>query len=726
MSGSPGENGGGSGDGGKLAPASASDTSGFQLQLRPVEPTEFSNVDTVAAAVQEDGELRFVSVNGQLLKTQAAVRAPKRGRHLFLTPDECFMTNRMRTFLLLDDPDPPAESDDSDPAMELNNGRTFNRVALFPHGVPNPATAHDANDSSLRWHFAATQPQETKKHGAQPKLVRVDVDIRNVRRVDATTRLTLRLTNCASKESATATFSPKATKGSFCASFVASGVSPGLYTVELSQFGPGLRGAHVHGIVLRQRNPLHVVRMRWRPYALHNTFRCKQLGKHGADAWMFSLCKTSAGEGFYVAVTTPFGYVGVVLGEDGKVTMPNGLNFSMWSHGRNESRPPLHHRPHFLALDGGAGAKTRKFGHEGFGIKVAGTSRPWKYQHNKWYTFALTVVDEPDQVFADGRIYTFAVWTWSQGKREWQRFAVGRDFFTRKMVSGLNLSAFVEVIGQPHVHRSGDVRREIECRMFARSWGTQHWHRVDDVQLPATNEPENKLRQAKFESFCLSMGGVRMEPARKHQSWATLTSGACTIPDTNSCVGGLSTDHAPSSQNDIKLNHTFQGHDYDASLGKGDVHTELWQTDRDTEGNKDIAQEAEVSRAPDYMQPDKTMKLARAMVYPSIVDVEPIQASRNTADATATTTASKLRFTVHIPAELGDHNVVTIAAGAEDGLSLPEEWDMLFDSGTHDSGEVEIDVPVAKLPDGKLTGLVARVKVTNDAIQVWSDDGFDF
>jgi len=212
-----------------------------------------------------------------------------------------------------------------------------------------------------------------------------------------------------------------------------------------------------------------VLRKRWRPAAAHTRF-VSSAAPDGVRMWIMEMDAVPGELGFYAPITTPFGYYGPTWLADGRVN--TGMNFSLWSYGRNQKEPPIGELSHLLAI-GDRNAKFSGFGHEGTGVKIRDWE-PLKGRQGQSQAFALRV--EPGRDFNTYHSYFYAA---DEGR--WRLFGTGRQKAKRRPLTNLTVGSFVEVPGPPQRQRTGSTIRRMRYRGWVSRDG-KDWHALDTMK----------------------------------------------------------------------------------------------------------------------------------------------------------------------------------------------------------------------------------------------------
>lgn len=237
---------------------------------------------------------------------------------------------------------------------------------------------------------------------------------------------------------------------------------------------------------------LSVIRIRWRPNACHTTFSSSETKQ--VDAWVMSL-KPHHTQKAYCPMTTPFGYYGMNL-----PPAPNQVpNFSLWSYGTKDPKPPTHQLSRILAI-GDPDAEFGEFHHEGHGVKVrGGFSDMWK--DSKEYIFGLRIQKEENQM------YSYYAYYWDQ--TNWKLFAMGQQY-RKKPFKSMKIGSFIEVTGGPDFQRSGHFPREVSYFGYCRDKEVQTWHQLDQVEDKKSKALlSDKKRKIRDQRFVCSTGGFK-------------------------------------------------------------------------------------------------------------------------------------------------------------------------------------------------------------------------
>lgn len=195
-----------------------------------------------------------------------------------------------------------------------------------------------------------------------------------------------------------------------------------------------------------------VIRKRWRPAAAHTKFSSSVAPKQ-VRLWIMEMDAVPSDLGFYSPITTPFGYYGPTWKADG--TVNSGMNFSLWSYGRNQPQPPFSQLSHLIGI-GNLKAKFGRFGHEGTGVKIRDWE-PLEGQQGQRQAFALRL--EPGEIYD-----TYSSYYYSTKKERWEFFGAGRKHNNGKPLDSLWVGSFVEVPGPPSVQRTGVYPRRMKYR----------------------------------------------------------------------------------------------------------------------------------------------------------------------------------------------------------------------------------------------------------------------
>ncbi len=239
------------------------------------------------------------------------------------------------------------------------------------------------------------------------------------------------------------------------------GLAPGFHTVRVQvvqNSKPGQFVGPLHYIKLSANRPLSIVRERWRPLATHIVFRASTANKIKVHRLVMCLEQIPSLISF-APVTTPFGYYGPVIDENGQA---QGMNFSIWSYGRDQKHkpPPKREWSHLVAL-GHPDMKFGEFFHEGSGVKPR-ISKTFLQDWKPPYAVALTFSCEPTP-FGEGFHTLYTGHYWIGG--EWKLFAAGKEYTVRRKTS-LRPTAFIEVAGAAARQRTNHVPRIVSYQGF--------------------------------------------------------------------------------------------------------------------------------------------------------------------------------------------------------------------------------------------------------------------
>jgi hypothetical protein len=253
--------------------------------------------------------------------------------------------------------------------------------------------------------------------------------------------------------------------------WVTTVTGPGRHLVSVVCTGEVSRETRLHWVELAGPAVTNggVLRKRWRPAAAHTAFY-STAASDGVRMWVMEMDAVPGELGFYAPITTPFGYYGPTWLADGRVN--TGMNFSLWSYGRNEKEPPINELSHLLAI-GNPEAKFGGFGHEGTGVKI----RDWEPlagRQGQAQAFALRV--EPGRDFN-----TYFSYFYAADEKRWRLFGVGRQKPKRRPVTHLGVGSFVEVPGPPPRQRTGSTIRRMRYRGWVSRDGAE-WHPLDRMK----------------------------------------------------------------------------------------------------------------------------------------------------------------------------------------------------------------------------------------------------
>lgn len=282
-----------------------------------------------------------------------------------------------------------------------------------------------------------------------------------------------------------------------------------------------LHGAASLGRVLKVRlsgpsmTDDYLLRARWRPAAIHGSFRSSSFDATGLASDLFVMEQVADHSSptsldFYSPISTSFGYYGSVFDKvpgdpDGRFTA-SSPNFSMWNYGRDADPPPLPQFSHLLAL-GHPDLIFGGFNHEGTGVKPrTGPQGGWPLAGTPLDSFVSALAYQPAD--AD-EVHPFTRYTgsfWDPGEQRWRLYAVGN----KQGVESFRLpSSFIEVPGPPTRQRTGHIVR----RMLYRGWirdTAGGWHLIDSQTVGAgPGDIVNKIWDATPDGWLTrAMGGI--------------------------------------------------------------------------------------------------------------------------------------------------------------------------------------------------------------------------
>lgn len=259
------------------------------------------------------------------------------------------------------------------------------------------------------------------------------------------------------------------------------------------------------------KNKTYAVRSRWRPSAIHSKFVSTESPKF--MTWVMGIKALNPIMSCYAPVTSPFGYYGFVLNKDGTVT--KGINFSLWSFGMKEEKPPTHKLSRILAI-GDPNSTFGHFDHEGTGVKIRNFNHVFQSNTSKEYTLALRMRDEPKYVYQDGQIYTYFAYYWDESCDTWKLYGIGQKFRKGKPLSSLFARSFVEVPGPPNKERSGHVKRSVTYRGWVQNKETNEWtqlNKMEGIQKGLTEQN----RYIQDGQFVATMGGTRKKKYKNNK-----------------------------------------------------------------------------------------------------------------------------------------------------------------------------------------------------------------
>ena len=272
-----------------------------------------------------------------------------------------------------------------------------------------------------------------------------------------------------------------------------------------------------------------VLRARWRPAAVHTTFRCSNTSN--VSAWVCKQRKVDdALLGAFSPMSSGTGYVGIGMDRDGQAGN-SGMPFSAWVHGDDEPIPPTNEWSFFTAI-GNPDAYIRVFHHEGNGVKIEKYDTLWVGNTSKDYVTCLKVNPQPFAKFSNGVLLTYtafwfdedAVRPGTQEKGVWRLYAELQAFKPR--YAGLKLGGFVEVTGGSEEQRTGHVVRGVKYQMYAKDKNTNSWHLVDRMAVGEAGQITEKNWTVAHDHFEARNGGVpqRLLPSTKEVGLAAVPS----------------------------------------------------------------------------------------------------------------------------------------------------------------------------------------------------------
>lgn len=285
-------------------------------------------------------------------------------------------------------------------------------------------------------------------------------------------------------------------------------VKPGFHSIQIRLTENNDIG-RIHYLKLVTGKDLYVVRERWRPLAAHTSLTTKSGGKN--DAWVMSVQPINPSLGCFSPITTPFGYYGAVIQADGS---SKGINFSLWSYGRNNPKPPTYKLSRLLAIGDPYGI-FGEYGHEGTGVKVRNFN-PWKTNSSQVYTLALKYKPDTNQVYKDGQIYTYFSYYWDELNEEWKLYGVGEQFRSKnKLFSSLTIGSFVEVPGVAESQRTNHIERIIQYDGYSHDKDDNKWRKINNMRKGYTNDDmkdkhtNKQWRISEDNKFQMIAGGVK-------------------------------------------------------------------------------------------------------------------------------------------------------------------------------------------------------------------------
>ena len=265
----------------------------------------------------------------------------------------------------------------------------------------------------------------------------------------------------------------------------------------------------------------YVVREIWRPLACHISFSRRETPQSNPSnnlAWIMEMEKLPSLSCFS-PLDAPFGYYGPIMDENGK---SSGVNFSLWSFGRNDSPPPIERFSRILAIGSPKGS-FGEFTHEGTGVKIRNYN-PWNGTNvSQKYVVALKFEDIGVYVNnGKSKIYRFFSYFWNEVDQEWNLYGIGEKALGLN-VNSLSLSSFIEVPGIAENQRTNHIKREVIYKGYVLNHDsnteTNIWNRINTMK-PAYNGSDltNKRWSITEDNyFKASCGGLEQKKVNYNQ-----------------------------------------------------------------------------------------------------------------------------------------------------------------------------------------------------------------
>ncbi|MEE9304414.1 MAG: cadherin domain-containing protein [Thiotrichaceae bacterium] len=307
------------------------------------------------------------------------------------------------------------------------------------------------------------------------------------------------------------------------ANIIESGVSEAAVQnleIVLINLNSVTEAGYIHKIKV-QGTPLnngYLLRARWRPSAIHSKFLSAELDATGlnSQAWVMEVKPDYSHPDvfeFYAPLTTGFGYYGSYFKPHANTPANDftsgGINFSFWSFGREDPKPPLLELSHLLSV-GKPFQIFDGFDHEGTGVKPRGFE-PWAGHILESTVFAIKF--EPAVENAPYQYKTYTSYYLDPVSREWKLYAAGRKYFPELTSEDNNLrlpSTFVEVLGGPTKSRTGQIPRTADYRGWVQDTSGA-WHPVSQMKAQAvpTTTPKSKTWTSSGNGWLrMTMGGM--------------------------------------------------------------------------------------------------------------------------------------------------------------------------------------------------------------------------
>ena len=209
---------------------------------------------------------------------------------------------------------------------------------------------------------------------------------------------------------------------------------------------------------------------RWRMAAVHGAFISDN--DVNTEITVYEVNILSHEYESYQVMSTEFGYIGSPNSLESAGL--SGLNFSLWSYGRNDAIPPHIQLSHLIAV-AGEGAIFGGYGHEGTGVKPRGFD-PFDTAESPHYKFTVALRKEPGELHN-----TFWCYYLDPVSLDWKLYSSGKKFNASGDLSYINSTGgFLEVPGPAHSQRTGHRTRVIEYRAW-RMQTDRTWNVVDEI-----------------------------------------------------------------------------------------------------------------------------------------------------------------------------------------------------------------------------------------------------
>ncbi|WP_298774496.1 hypothetical protein [uncultured Shewanella sp.] len=239
----------------------------------------------------------------------------------------------------------------------------------------------------------------------------------------------------------------------------------------------------------------YVLRARWRPSAVHASFETS-LNTNPKRLWVVEISPSHYENYFYAPINTQFGYFGSGRHRGGEVA---GLNFSMWSYGKDETEPTVDMLSHLIAL-GNKQATYGGFSHEGTGVKLEDWMPYDGYNIDKQI---LALRMEPGDPYD-----TYYGYFLHPDTQHWQLYAAGKKYNYGVPNSSITAGSFIEVVGNSSVNRTGIKEREVSYRGWYMDNQGQ-WAAMDTMSFnDKAGEYMNKSWSVSDDKMQMRMGGM--------------------------------------------------------------------------------------------------------------------------------------------------------------------------------------------------------------------------